>query len=276
MVFLLAWALPFLLQEPPQPAKPAPEVAAPAGEAGRVTISARDGLKIFAEFRPASDPSAPLVVLFHQARSSRGEYRPIVPRLTELGYGTLAVDLRVGGTTREVANVTARSARGRVKEPTYLDARADIEDALLYAREHCTPRTAENEKVVAWGSSFSASLVLQLAGERPELVDGVIAFSPGEYFASLGKSESWIRDSARDVRCPVFVTASLSEGDGWNAIFEAIGSEAKTAHRPLASGKTGSMALWQESEGSAECWQALEAFLAQHFPPKGTETKSGG
>ena len=268
MSFLLACVLASSIQEP---AKPPPQMSGTGSPQGRVTIEARDGLKLFAEHRPASDPSAPFIVLFHQARSSRGEYRPIVPRLTELGYGTLAVDLRVGGSSREVANVTARGAKGRVKDPTYLDALADIEDALLYAREHCA-----KGKLIAWGSSFSAALVLQLAGTRPELVDGVLAFSPGEYFASLGKGESWIRDAARGVRCPVFVTAARSEGEGWLAIFEAIGSEAKTAHRPEAGVQVGSMALWEESEGSAACWQALTGFLAQHFPPPRTEAKPGG
>jgi pimeloyl-ACP methyl ester carboxylesterase len=202
-------------------------------------------------------------VLFHQARSSRGEYRPLIPRLAELGYGCLAVDLRVGGSSR-----TVRQARGRVKPPTYLDALPDIEDALAFAREHYA-----QGKLVACGSSFSASLLLHLAATKPEALDGVVAFSPGEYFTNLGKDGNWVLESARGVRQPAFLSASLADGEEWLAIFEALGSTSKTAHRPVARGPSGAMALWEESPGSAECRQALEAFLQQHFP---VATKGSG
>ena len=138
--------------------------------AERISIEARDGLKINAEFyRASADPRTPLLVLFHQARSSRAEYRPIAPRLKELGYDCLAVDLRSGQACADVPNVTARIAREHGRTPTYLDALADIEDSLAWARAN-----HPQAKIVAWGSSYSASLVLVLAANSPKLLDGAL------------------------------------------------------------------------------------------------------
>jgi dienelactone hydrolase len=231
----------------------------------RVLIDAHDGNKLVAElYRASDDPATPVLVLYHQARSSRGEYRTIAPRLKERGYTCLAVDLRSGQASGDVPNLTARGVRMRGGNPTYLDALADIEDSLLWARA-----SQPGGKLVAWGSSYSAALVLHLAGTKPELLDGVLAFAPGEYFVSLGKPETWIRDSAAGIRCPAFLTASRPEAAGMQAIFEAIPAGppgAKVAFLPAGEGRHGSRALWPDEASSEEYWKAVEAFLGQHFP----------
>ena len=54
---------------------------------------------------PAGLPAnAPVLVLFHQAGWSRGEYREIAPKLNELGYICLAIDQRSGKGVNGVAN----------------------------------------------------------------------------------------------------------------------------------------------------------------------------
>jgi pimeloyl-ACP methyl ester carboxylesterase len=50
-----------------------------------------------------------------------------------------------------------------------------MEEALAWARS-----SGNNGKVLLWGSSYSAALVLVLAAEHHDEVGGVLGFSPGE------------------------------------------------------------------------------------------------
>jgi pimeloyl-ACP methyl ester carboxylesterase len=273
----LALALPFPASGPPrlQEAVQEPE----KGENGekrerrveRVVLPRASRALLYMELSlTAPDPGTPMLVLYHQARSSKGEYRPIVPRLQALGYNCLSVDLSCGGTSRDVKNLSARKAKESGRNPTYLDALPEIQDSLRWAREKHA-----HGKLVAWGSSYSAALALCVAAESPELVDGVVAFSPGEYFTALGKSATWVRESVASLACPVFVSSSRREEADWRPIFEAIPAATKTSFLPSGPGEHGSRALWEESPGHAEYWAALEAFLRQHFPVAAPAPTSG-
>ncbi len=226
-----------------------------------VSIRAVDGLEVTADLYPVDAEDAPVIVLFHQAGWSRGEYLEIAPRLNRLGFRCLAVDQRSGETVNGVANETARRASAAGKGTSYLDARADVLAALRYVR-----RTWGGSKLIAWGSSYSASLVLEVAGSRPELSDAVLAFAPGEYFESLGKPATWVRDAAAGIRVPVFVTSARDEEPRWSAIFAAIPSPAKRSFLPEGEGQHGSRALWSRFPESAAYWKAVEAFLAELRP----------
>ena len=216
-------------------------------------------------------PEIPLLILLHESRSSRGEYQPILPRLHELGYTTLNVDLSSGYECREIKNITARKAAENGRTPTYLDARRDIEDAVAWAR-----KDAQRGKVVLVGSGYSASLALIYAAEHPDLVDGVAAFSPGEFFTALGKPEDWVRESARTYDGPVWITSSRGEEKDWRPLFEALASPHKTSFLPEGPGLHGARALWPENAGSEEYRKAFEAFLARHFPLASDKPPSGG
>ncbi len=262
MALLASLALVLALQESREGQEsPHPE-AAPWGKVERPVIEVRDGVRLMTELALADpDPETPFIVLYHQARSSRGEYRPIVPRLRALGYDCLSVDLRSGKGSNGVTNLTAKAVRESGGNPDYLDALVDIEDSLAWARANHA-----KGKLIAWGSSYSASLVLHVAGTRPELVDGVLAFAPGEYFSSLGKGSTWIRDSARSIRCPAFLTSARAEKDELAPILEAL--PGAVGFIPESEGAHGSSALWEESPGQEEYWRAVEAFLAAHFPAR--------
>ena len=98
---------------------------APAGLTSAATLRAADGVAVHGSFHAATDPRA-VVLLFHQAGSSKGEYATIAPRLAAAGYESLAIDQRSGGDLFG-RNETA-AALGR--EAGYLEAERDLEAAL--------------------------------------------------------------------------------------------------------------------------------------------------
>jgi len=225
-----------------------------------IQFQSADGLAITGEVtRPQGAPKT-AIVLFHQAGSSRGEYHTIAPKLAEKGYLVLAIDQRSGNGFAGIANETAKRARKASMGTKYTDAIPDLEAAVAYARG---PLGAE--KVIVWGSSYSAALVLALAGQDQGFADGVLAFSPGEYFS--GKPA--VKTNAAKIAVPVFITAAKSEAGQWAAIFKAIpDTTVKTGFVPKGVGLHGSSALIPDrSTNEDEYWGAVEAFLAQNLPP---------
>jgi len=230
-----------------------------AAVAETITFRSEDNLLITADsYAPHTAASTPVIVLFHQAGSSRGEYDDIAPMLNILGFNCIAVDLRSGEYSRGKDNETAVLASKAGLATSYIDALPDIIAALQYAHRHYP-----GSRVIAWGSSYSASLVLKVAGDHPELVDGVLAFSPGEYFSHLGKSKTWIRESAQNIKVPVFITSARDEAGSWAAIYQAIPTPAKMQFIPRAQGNHGSRALWEKYADSAAYWDAVTGFLGQ-------------
>jgi dienelactone hydrolase len=238
------------------------------------TFPSEDGVPCTADvYLTGRGRSAPFIVLFHQAGYSRGEYQDIAPRLNRLGFGCMAVDARSGGEVQGVQNETVKAALAAGKPVgSYLDALPDLVAALKHAR-----KTYAGGKLIAWGSSYSASLVLQLAASQPGLVDGVVAFSPGEYFAS-DRSGAWIAESATGLRdLPVFITSGPTEGYSWKRIFEAIPSPGKASYLPQATGSLHGSSALRTNLGSSTYvipnplaegyWAATEAFLKAHFRP---------
>ena len=224
------------------------------------TIKSSDDLLITVDrYTPHTSNSTPLIVLFHQAGSSRGQYIDIAPRLNKQGFNCIAVDLRSGDSSRGIENETDIRANKTNLSTSYADALPDVIAALQYARE------TNKGKVIAWGSSYSAALALKVAGDHPELVDGVLAFSPGEYFAHLGKSKTWIQDSAKNIKVPVFITSAKSETNQWGVLFKVIPSETKSFFTPTTTGRHGSKALWKKYDDSEDYWQAVNKFLTSSF-----------
>jgi len=223
-----------------------------------ISFKSADDLLITADkYFPNTSATTPVIVLFHQAGSSRGEYNEIAPRLNKLGFNCLAIDLRSGEYSRGKDNETAIRAGKAGLASSYADALPDVIAALRYARKQYPGR-----KIIAWGSSYSASLVLKVAGDHPQLIDGVLAFSPGEYFSHVGKSKTWIRDSARNINVPVFITSSKTETDSWASIYSVIDEAHRQRFIPETAGKHGSKALWKKYSDNPAYWDAVTAFLS--------------
>jgi alpha-beta hydrolase superfamily lysophospholipase len=226
-----------------------------------IRFPSTDSLPITADVYAPLPPSAPFIVLFHRAGASRGEYRQIAPRLVAMGFNCMAVDQRSGDAVNGVPNQTAREAKHSPQPVSMISARQDLEASLRYARAHYA-----RGKLLAWGSSYSAALVLVVAGEDRGLVDGVLAFSPGEYFPVAPGRPTLVTDAARAIRVPVFITSARSEANDWQPIFAALAPSLRRAYVPDAEGRHGSGALWKEAPGQEGYWQAVRGFLNLRFP----------
>lgn len=218
------------------------------------------GIQGRADVYASKNDSATLILLFHQAGWSRGEYREIAPKLVKAGYRVMAVDLRSGGGVNGVQNETHRRATKMGLARTYLDAYGDLEAALAYARKEL-----KAERIIVWGSSYSASLVFRLAAEHPKEVMAVMAFAPGEYFEKQ-KSPAYILDFAKRVKQPLFVTSAKKEREQVWPIFDASPAEKKILFTPASKGQHGSRALWTKWPDSDVYWAAVNGFLERYAP----------
>lgn len=225
-----------------------------AAQATPVTLTAKDGVTVHGEYTaPPQGSTKPLIVLFHQAGSSKNEYAPIQPKLLALGFGSLAIDQRSGGEMFG-PNQTAAALK---KPATYQEAMPDLEAALAYGVAH-----SPTHKAIVWGSSYSAALVFPLAVAHPKEIAAVMAFSPGEYF----ENKAMVRIAAAKLLVPIFVTSSPSaeEVGQAKAILQASPSKTKTQFVPKV-GVHGSSILRtdRDPKGAAAAWGAVEAFLAK-------------
>jgi dienelactone hydrolase len=214
-----------------------------------VTLQARDGVSISGLAYEAAHPKA-IILLFHQAGSSKAEYATIAPRLAAAGYTALAIDQRSGGSLYGPNETVARLGRSA----SYEEARPDLVAALDWA-------TPQHFPVVLWGSSYSAALVFEVAAEHAKEVSAVMAFSPGEYLKNGGA----VARASAQVHQPIYVT-SASDADeigSARAILAASPSPTKTQFMPKY-GVHGSSTLIEarDPKGAAENWNHVLAFLA--------------
>lgn len=222
-----------------------------------ITFLAADGLTITGDlYTHQNKENIPFIILFHQAGYSRGEYNNSADKFLELGYNCLAIDQRSGSEVNGVINKTHKLAVDKGLPTEYTDAMPDLEAAINYVKDSLKP-----EKLFILGSSYSSVLSLIIAAQNPDAVDAVLAFSPGEYFEYKGTS---IIEYAKEISVPVFITSAKSEYNNWKAIFEAIPGNNKVKYIPEIESIHGSSALWKTTEGSEDCWKAVEQFLEEN------------
>jgi dienelactone hydrolase len=212
-------------------------------------IVGKDGVPVTVDLY-AADTSKPFIILFHQARYSRGEYKETAVKLNKMGYNCLAVDLRSGKEVKGVKNETAEVALSRNKPTNYIDAEQDMITAIDYVYQQT------NEPVIILGSSYSASLALKIAATNNKVLK-VIAFSPGEYFGNDLK----IAEYVSKINVPTFITSSKKESEAVKQLIALNKSGKITHYIPKGEGKHGSSALWDENPNHQEYWLALMLFL---------------
>ncbi|MCF8257632.1 MAG: hypothetical protein K9J06_08770 [Flavobacteriales bacterium] len=221
----------------------------PAIAQRKVMFPSKDGLTITADMYE-TEPEHPWVVLFHQANSSRGEYRDIAPRLNKLGLNCMAVDLRSGKEMNFRVNETAGLAKDAHLPTDYIDSEKDMRAAIERAYG------IGKRPVIVLGSSYSASLALKLAKEMSE-VRAVIAFSPGEFF----ENKFNVHQTATGLTKPTFVTCAASEKKWVADLISGIPKDRLIFYVPGKGGAHGSSSLLRDTDGQTECWIQLINFI---------------
>jgi dienelactone hydrolase len=228
--------------------------------ADAVSFAARDGVQVFADYYSAGSKAKPLILLFHQAGSNRGEYATIGPMLATLGFNALAIDQRSGGNAWGRSNDTIKRLG---KSTGYDEALPDLEAALQWAKS-----SGETGSIILWGSSYSAALVFLLAASHPREVNAILAFSPGEYL----RGPSTVRKAAAQVSIPIFVTSAKDPKEiaVAKSIFDASPSVEKIRFVPQIAGVHGSSTLREDQnpDGTEENWVAVKQFLAKFAAPQ--------
>jgi pimeloyl-ACP methyl ester carboxylesterase len=214
-----------------------------------VTFPSKDSLTIFADIYESKD--GPIqILLCHQAGYSRGAYINTGMLLSQLGYNAMAIDQRSGDIAKEIPNETYKLAKEKGLPTNYLDAQQDIEAAIDYVYD-CNG----NLPLILVGSSYSASLCLIIGQHNPK-VKAIAAFSPGEYLEGIEVAN--VLDS---ISKPIFVTSSKLEISQTNQLIAKVDSSLVTHFKPEIEGVHGARALWKETEGHKEYWQAFLQFL---------------
>jgi len=223
----------------------------------KINFKSSDGLEITADLYIEHSVEAPIIILFHQAGWSRGEYLDIAPKLNKLGYNCIAIDQRSGGEINGVINETHQRAKNLKKGTQYTDAEIDMMAAIQFVKSSFP----NAKKHIIWGSSYSSALALKIAGDGRIEIDAVLSFAPGEYFVSMGESPNFIRERAANIMIPTFITSAKSEKQNWWEIYESIPAIGKDFYLPKTEGQHGSRALWEKFTDHKGYWLAVEEFL---------------
>ncbi len=217
-----------------------------------VEFTSADSLIISADLYETEKDSKLWVIMCHQEEFSRGEYKEIARRMIKLNYNCLAIDMRAGNEVNYVLNETANEAKSKGISQKLLNCEIDILSAIEYVKS-----MEKDAEIVLFGSSFSASLCLKIAKERPD-IKAVIAFSPGEYFLP----EVSIKNTISGLSIPVYSGCTKSEYSYVKDLFSNVKSNKLIIFKPeKADGLHGAKTLWWESATRNEYWLTLLFFL---------------
>jgi alpha-beta hydrolase superfamily lysophospholipase len=222
-----------------------------------VTFRSAGGVVVYGDLYSAGEgKDAPIVLLFHQAgANARAEYSTIVPRLYEKGYNVFAIDQRSGGERLGGRNRTVDKLRK--KDYDYCSAYPDLVGALRYVIKSgfTGPR-------FVWGSSYSAALVIRLAVEHAEDIDGVLAFSPA---AGPAMGDCDPTDLIAQLTVPTLALrpASEMENESSRRQFEAFEENGQQTY-VAANGVHGSSMLnpRRVEGGVEETWKVVLDFIS--------------
>ena len=217
----------------------------------QIDFASEDGLLIRGNLYEVGKDK-PVILLMHQAGYNRFEYSDIAPKLNEMGFNCLAIDLRSGGKFDGKPNSTNTNAIAKGLKPVFIDAQQDVRAAITFLNKKYT------QNVIIWGSSYTSSLAL-LEGAGNAHVKAILSFSPGDYF---GKTRPSLATVFANIDKPFFVTSSQAEAKAITAL--RGDSKLKTNQSqfiPVSNGYHGSRVLWEGQTGASEYWAAVTDFL---------------
>lgn len=220
-----------------------------AGEA--MTLHTADNVTVYGTLTQARTHNDKVLLLFHQAGASHHEYDPLITRFNTLGYDTLAIDQRSGGSRFGGHN---RTVQALGKSADYLDAAPDLDAALAWARDK------HYGTIVGVGSSYSSALVILLAANHPPGLTAIASFSPGEYF----DDKNLIKNAAAKVTVPFYITTDPAEAANVAAVLRNAHGSNITHYLPKA-GKHGASTLVEsrDPKGYAANLKSFEDFLRE-------------
>lgn len=181
------------------------------------------------------DYSLPFMILCHGEAADQDEFSGIAPRLLNLNYNCMSIDMGTRGS----------------RKLSLTDARTRLQSAIAYVRRF------NSLPVILFGSSWSASLCLLEAPANPH-VKAIIAFSPGEYF------QPGIRmpDVLEKVTQPVFMAGTRAEFSYLQKMVEKHSAGELTLFQPeKGNGIHGAIALGGKDITRDEYWFALMMFF---------------
>jgi len=221
-----------------------------------ISFLTSDSIHVYGDLA-GHDKRALTILLFHQARSNaRGEYGTIIPKLREQGYNVLSIDQRSGGQLFGSYNRTV--ANNNLDKPDYCDAYPDLEAALDYVIQQ-----GFSGKILVWGSSYSAALVIKLAHDHPEEINAVLAFSPaaGEALGACQPNQYF-----ETLAMPILILRPESEME-YASVKEQFELARQYDHQVYVAvnGIHGSSMLVEERTRASvsETWAVVLAFLKQ-------------
>ncbi len=217
----------------------------------KITFIAPDRLLVTGDLYFVND-SLPYMILCHDLKSSRGEYKDLAHRFNKLGYNCIALDMRVGGTKNGVQNETVSMADAKHMATKPIDSEIDITGAINYAYGR------SNKKVVLVGSGYSASLALYLGSTNPRIAS-VFAFSPADYFNGTLDTKT----AFPKCTIPVFVASSVAEASAAKAYVSGIPSSKVTMFSPANGGAHGTDALLSTTETNHDYWLSILMYIRQ-------------
>jgi dienelactone hydrolase len=216
-----------------------------------IRFPSKDGAMITGDLN-LIDNSSPLILLFHQATASRGEYIETAKKLNELGYNTLAVDQRSGEGINDVENMTYKRLSVETSAFSFKEAIVDVEATIEYASN------TFDMPMIALGSSYSASILCVIGQSYESDLLGLVLFSPGQnmYFENKPVSEM-----ASDLMLPLFLTCGSHESYEPLQILKMIPSENVVTFFPERTVIHGSRLLWETTETNELIWEAMMDYI---------------
>jgi pimeloyl-ACP methyl ester carboxylesterase len=181
------------------------------------------------------DSNDPFIILCHSEAADRSEFSDIAPRLLNLNYNCLAVDMGTSGS----------------HNLSFSNAQISLHAAIAYVR-HLNTRP-----VILLGSSWSASLCLIEASSNSR-IRGIVALSPGEYF----QPRILMSEVVKKISQPVFICGTQAEFSYLRKMVEERTSEGLTLFQPeKGKGVHGAAALRGNDITRDEYWFALMMFF---------------
>lgn len=228
-------------------ARPIPDELSKKHQAEKVSFTTTDSRTVVGNLYEIGNDK-PIILLLHQLRNNKYEYADIAPKLNNMGFNVLAIDLTGGAAFADHENETVNKGTPISRaDREVLVARAELE--IVTAIDYLNKRY--NSKVIVWGSSYSASMAIAVASANENVI-AAISFSGLEkrLFSILSKLSK-----------PVFMTSSKAEASMVEELLTDTPKENLIHFIPKGDGRHGSSALWNGQRDAEEYWVAIKSFL---------------